>query len=130
MKVKRLARMAGIAIVVSVFVLLSGCLGGVGLSGNSDATPGVSKPKPSVESVNAATSGMNASYYAILDIEVKNDGADGTVMLTGRVTQGGQTGSNEMPVYLARGAKQTIRLVLPLKWQGGDWTAAAEVRVP
>jgi len=101
-----------------------------GCFNSTPTTPEVLKPKPIVEAVNAATSGMLDNYYASMDITIKNDGADGTVNVIASVTQGTQTIKNEIPVYITRNAKQVVRLVFPLKWKGGDWTPDVQVQVP
>ncbi len=90
----------------------------------------VVKPSPTVLAVNATTSGMFDNYYAVLDVTLRNDGADGMVILVGSINQANQTTKGELPLYLARNTTETVRLVLPLKWRGGDWTPSAEVDVP
>lgn len=125
----RVKAAAGLLILALVVILGAGC-SQPGLSAPAETTPEVYKPRPVVESTNASTSGMLDNYYAIMDISVKNDGADGTVVVTGFVTQGGQTIANSLPVYVSHNSKQVVRLVLPLRWNGGDWTPRAEVQVP
>jgi len=123
---RKLLYTAILIMLAAVIFSASGCF----VKSTTPTTPEVLKPKPIVEAVNAATSGMLDSYYAILDITVKNDGADGTVNVIASVTQGTQTIKNEMPVYITRNAKQVVRLVFPLKWKGGDWTPDVQVQVP
>jgi len=90
----------------------------------------ISKPRPTVLLVNATTAGVFENYYAILDITAKNEGADGVVIIVASITQGGETKKNEMPVFLTKDNAQTIRLVFPLKWRGGDWTPTVATEVP
>jgi hypothetical protein len=90
----------------------------------------VNKVKVSVESVNAITSGAQDKYYVILEVTIKNDGADGIVVLMGTVTQGTSTMSNELPIYITHGTKEVVPLVFPLKWKGGDYTQHVEIQVP
>jgi hypothetical protein len=80
--------------------------------------------------VNATTAGVFDNYCAILDISIRNDGADGMVVVVGTITQAGETKKNEIPVYLTQGATQRVKLVFPLKWRGGDWTPNVTVEVP
>lgn len=126
------------AVLTALLIILSGCEGeaikGATTTPGETATtpkPGqVLKPKPVVLEVAACTSGMNENYYAILDITIKNEGADGTAIVRGSVTQGANTLKNELPVYLPRNTKMTVRLVFPLVWKGGDFTPNATVEVP
>jgi len=90
----------------------------------------VVKPKPAVVAINASTTGMFDNYYAILDITLRNDGADGMVIVVGSVTQGAEITKNELPVYIAHNANQTVTLVFPLEWKGGDWTPKVETEIP
>jgi len=88
------------------------------------------KPKPVVQSVDATTSGMGENYYAILNITVKNEGATGTVIVVGRVTQGAQTTENSFPVNIREKGTEIIPLVFKLTWQGANWTPTVTVTVP
>jgi len=114
--------------------LLPGCglfSSGGGASATGSPSPAaVLKPKPSVIDVTASTSGQLDYYYAILEIALKNDGAEGTVLLTVSITQGADVKSREVPVFLSKNAREALRLVFPLKWKGGDWTPAVKVEVP
>jgi hypothetical protein len=80
--------------------------------------------------VNATTAGVFENYFAILDITAKNDGADGVVIIVASITQGSDTKTSEMPVSLKKDEAQTVRLVFPLKWRGGDWTPSVTTEVP
>jgi hypothetical protein len=96
----------------------------VSCSGNSasstSSTLTIVKPNPSVVSVNASTSGVQNAYYAILDIIVKNSGADGTILVTASITQAGTTTQNQMPIYIKSGHRQELKMTFPIVWQGGE----------
>ena len=118
-----------------IFVLiLVYCGGGSSASTNPSPTAvsssAISKPNPTVLLVNATTAGIEDNYYAILNITAKNQGADGIIIIVASITQAGQTQSNEIPVYLTSGSSQTVKLVFPLKWKGGDWTPSVQTEVP
>jgi hypothetical protein len=119
-----------ILILAAVSVVMSGCSGVQSPGGINQPTASLVKPNPSVESINAATSGIGDNYYAILNITIKNEGAAGTVVLAGTVTQGSQNIENSLPVYINQKTTQTVTLVFKLKWQGGEWTPKVEVKVP
>jgi hypothetical protein len=124
------AALIGLAVVL---FFVSGCSTRPSTGGESSAqptTPGITKPKPSVESVDAKTTGTPDEYYAILDVTAKNDGADGMVIISGAITQAGQTITKELPVYMIHNTKEVVRLVFPLKWKGGDWTPKVDAQVP
>ncbi|HUV53431.1 MAG TPA: hypothetical protein VMW64_10230 [Dehalococcoidia bacterium] len=132
----RYTRLAGVVIFVAIAALLASACGGGGASTEAEPTKSVaqssqiSKPKPKVMLVNATTAGVFENYFAILDITAKNEGADGVIIIVGSITQGGETKRNEMPVFLTKDTAQTIRLVFPLTWRGGDWTPSVETEVP
>ena len=124
---------AFVMVLLIALSLLPGC--GLFSSGSTNASgtpaPGtVLKPKPSVVDVAASTSGQLDYYYAVLDIAIKNDGADGTVLLTATVTQGTNVKTYEVPVALGKNTRESIRLIFPLKWKGGDWTPTVKIEVP
>jgi hypothetical protein len=119
------AALIALAVVLS---FASGCLGGKNPA--QPTAPQITKPKPSVESVTAVTTGTPDNYYVILDITAKNDGADGMVIIYGSITQAGQTITNELAVYMTHNTKEVVRLVFPLKWKGGDWTPKVDAQVP
>lgn len=130
-------RIKAFSIVISTMMVLAllfaaGCWGGNGVSSESSTptAPQVTKPKPSVESVNAISTGTQDKYYAILEVTVKNDGADGMIVLSGSITQGNQTIKNELPVYITHNTEEVVRLIFPLTWKGGDWVPKVEVQVP
>ena len=130
-------RVASITVLALTLLLASGCDSIKGAFSKDDTStttaPPVTampKPKPVVKSVEANTSGMENHYYAILQITIDNLGSDGTVIVKATLTQGGVTQSNDMITNLDKGKTQTLSLVFPLKWQGGDWTQAVDVIVP
>ncbi|MEK7280754.1 MAG: hypothetical protein AAB037_00170, partial [Chloroflexota bacterium] len=90
----------------------------------------VVKPLPVVGTVTAATTGMFDNYYAIVEATVKNNGADGMVIVAGIITQGANTVKAELPTYITRNTTQTVKLVFPLKWKGGDWTPDVQAVLP
>ena len=115
--------LAGILLLIAIASVLASACGG-GASASSDSKTSVissqiNKPKPTVVLVNATTAGVFDNYYAILNITVKNDGADGMVVVVGTVTQAAATNKAEIPVSLSSGETQTVKLVFPLKWMGG-----------
>jgi hypothetical protein len=99
-------------------------------SSSASTTATVVKPQPTVESVVASTSGTQSAYYTTLEIKVKNNGADGVILVQGYVTQGGKTSENEMPVFLKKGGEQEVPLTFLLVWEGGNFTCTAEAIVP
>jgi hypothetical protein len=124
----------GAAIVIMLGTLMltfTGCFG----SGNrteitTTITPDALKPKPTVLPVVATTSGTEAAYYAVLDIKVKNEGAEGVVLVKASVTQNGVTNTNEMPVYLKNKETHGLKMTFPLVWKGGEFKSAVEAVVP
>ncbi len=127
---------AMVALAVAVVLLASACSGGA--SQVASPTPPllrttsgeVTKPKPAVLSVNAITAGLFESYFAVLEVTVTNEGSDGVIVVVGSIAQGGVTTKNEMPVYLAHNAIQSVRLAFPLQWKGGDWTPNVTTEIP
>lgn len=118
-----------LVVLAASMVLAVGCSGkGGNSSGSTTAT--VVKPQPQVESVVASTSGTQSAYYATLDIKVKNNGAEGTILVQGYVTQSGKTSQNEMPVFLKEGEEHELKLTFPLVWEGGNFTCTALAIVP
>lgn len=108
----------------------TGCFSSTSAATTPSGTPKTVKPKPVVVSVNADTSRTENSYYAILEITVKNEGAEGTVLINASVRQAGKTTSDKMPVYIQKGKTQSVRMIFPLIWEGGEWTPAVSVKVP
>jgi hypothetical protein len=111
-------------------LLLSGCFGTIGNGGTATDSTAVVKPNPVVESVVATTSGTESAYYAILDIKIKNRGAEGTLLVVASVTQSGKTVQDEMPVYLKQGKTHELKMTFPLTWKGGEWTSSVHTEVP
>jgi hypothetical protein len=131
----KFTKLAGVIILIAIAAVMASACGGGG-SANTNPQPSsvpasdISKPRPTVLLVNATTAGMFENYYAILNITARNEGADGVVIVVASITQAGQTQKNEMPVYLTAGSAQTVKLVFPLKWKGGDWTPTVQTEVP
>lgn len=125
----RLFGFIALAIVVAILFFTASCFGGTSVPSGTP-TPSVTKPRPVIESVTAVTSGEENNYYVILEIKVKNAGSDGTAKVSGTVTQGGKTQTNEMVTSIDHNSSQIVRLVFPLKWEGGDWTQTVKVEVP
>ena len=126
-------KLAGVIILIALAAAVASACGGGGPSTEPKPTMAsseISKPRPTVLLVNATTAGVFENYYAILDITAKNEGADGVVIVVASITQAGETKRNEMPVFLTKDNAQTIRLVFPLKWRGGDWTPTVGNEVP
>lgn len=88
------------------------------------------KPKPSVAAINASTTGMFDNYYAIVDVTIRNEGAEGMVIVIGSITQGSITKQNEFPLHVGQNASENVKFVFPLKWRGGDWTPKVETIIP
>jgi len=121
---------SAILIFSAAFMLtLVSCFGGT-TSNTSSATSTALKPQPKIESVVATTSGTETAYYTTLDIKVRNDGAEGTVLVLGSVTQNGKTSQDKMPVFLKKGESHELKMTCPLVWQGGDFTPNVQTLVP
>jgi len=127
------------SILISLAIIISAALmlAGAGCLSNSSAeqTPTTASdkavlPAPIVEKVIATTSGTEKAYYAILNIRVKNEGAEGVILVQASVSQAGKTSTSEMPVYLKEGESHEIKLTFPLVWKGGEFTTHVETIVP
>jgi len=119
-----------VVMLVLLMSLFSGCF-----SNSTSTTPITSSdealmPQPVVEKVIATTSGTDTAYYATLDIKIKNEGAEGIILVIGRVTQAGQSTQREMPVFLKEGKSHELKLTFPLIWKGGEFTSSVETIVP
>jgi len=127
-------KLAVVIILIAIAAVMASACGGGGASTNPKPTAvtssNISKPSPAVLLVNATTAGVFDNYYAILNITAKNEGADGIIIVIGSITQTGQTQRNEIPVYLTSGSSQTVKLVFPIKWKGGDWAPTVQTEVP
>jgi hypothetical protein len=122
---------AAVIIMLAGLVLVStSCLGSSSATTPATNSSEAVKPKPSVSSVIASTSGIQGAYYATLDITVKNDGAEGTILVVGSVTQSGTTNQAEMPVFLKQGESHELKLTFPLVWKGGDFTSNVQTLIP
>ncbi len=131
------SKLLGLALLMTIAVLVlitGGCF-----SGSSDtvgSTPSVTanvlKPLPKVEEITANTTGSESNYVVFLHVKVKNNGANGTIVLQGKVTQNGMTITHEMSVYdLKKGETREVVLEpFSLVWKGGDWSADVKAIVP
>lgn len=108
----------------------AGCFSNNSPKGTATTAVDVVKPLPEVQSVVATTSGTQSSYFATLDIKVKNSGAEGVILVQAQVTQNGRTNSNEMPVYLKQNETHELKLTFPLIWQGGEFTSKVDTVIP
>jgi hypothetical protein len=131
-KMRRLL-LSGVIILILCVTLSAGLIGcfsnSTGKSTEATALNAV-KPAPEVVKVIATTSGTQTAYYATLDIKVKNNGAEGTILVKATLTQNGKSSSNEMPVFLKQNESHELKLTFPLVWQGGDFTSNVETVVP
>ena len=93
-------------------------------------TPEVARPKPSVLNTSANYSGTQDGYFVTLDINIKNDGSEGTVLVQASVTQAGKTINNEMPVFVKKGATAETKMTFPLVWKGGEATYVIKAVTP
>jgi hypothetical protein len=122
---------AALMVLMALSLLLAGgCLGTTGGGGSGTSASAVIKPDPVVESVIATTSGTENAYYAVLDIKVKNRGAEGTILVVASVTQAGKTVQDEMPVYLMKGVSHELKMTFPLIWKGGEWNSNVRTQIP
>lgn len=116
-------------ILIAFSFAVTGCFGGSS-SNTTSTTSTALKPQPKVESVVATTSGTETAYYTTLDIKVKNDGAEGTIMVEASITQNGKTNQNKMPVFLKKGESHELKMTFPLVWGGGEFTSNVKTVVP
>src|ERR1035437_8060400 len=121
---------AVIFVIVAALMLIAASCFGSNTATNGSATPAVVKPQPHVENVVATTSGTQSAYYTTLDITVKNEGAEGTILVQASITQNGKTSQNEMPVFLKQGETHELKLTFPLVWQGGEFTSNVQTVIP
>ena len=107
----------GAAIVIMLGILtvgMTGCFGTNNGGATATATPEAQKPKPTILPVVATTSGTANNYFAILDIKVKNEGAEGVVLVKATITQAEKSQNDEMPVYLMHNETHELKLTFPL----------------
>jgi hypothetical protein len=119
-----------VLVLIMLMVFTGGCFNSIGGNGTATAITSSVKPVPVVQSVTATTSGTEGAYYAILDIKVKNTGAEGTILVIASVTQNQKTVQNEMPVYLMNGVTHELKMTFPLVWKGGEWTSEVHTILP
>jgi hypothetical protein len=121
---------AAILIIAAALMLVTSSCFGTASGASSGSGSSAVKPKPTVVSNVATTSGTASAYYTTLDIKVKNEGAEGTVLVQASVTQSGATNSREQEVYLSSGETHEIKLTFPLTWKGGEFTSNVQAIVP
>ena len=127
----KLLGLAMLFLALSLALLSAGCFSSNASRGSTTiVTADVVKPQPQVVSVVATTSGTQSSYYATLDIKVKNTGAEGTILVKAGITQNGKSSSNEMPVFLKQNETHELKLTFPLVWQGGEFTSNVTTVIP
>jgi|WetSurMetagenome_2_1015567.scaffolds.fasta_scaffold241332_1 hypothetical protein len=120
-----------LVIAVALMLITPGCFGSTGITGNSaTTTPTMVKPQPRIANVVATTSGTKSAYYATLDIKVKNDGAEGIILVRATVTQSSKSSQNEMPVFLKQGEEHELKMTFPLVWEGGEFTSDVQAVIP
>lgn len=119
-------------LILAFFVVTFGsCSKANSLSSNSSAPSiAVVKPNPEIISIIASTNGVQDAYCVALDITIKNNGAEGTILVVANVAQAEKVEQSEMPVFIKSGQTQEIKMTFPLVWQGGDWTPSAKALVP
>ena len=124
---------AMVLLMITIMLVSTSCFGGASLAGDNSSgssAPTVITPKPVVQSTVAATSGTAGGYYVTMDITVKNEGAEGTILVIANVTQAGKTATNEMPVFIKKGGTQELKMTFPLVWKGGDPTYTVQAVIP
>jgi hypothetical protein len=117
-------------VVLAAFVVLAAGCSGKGGNSSESTTPTIARPQPKVESVVSFKSGTKSAYHATLDIKVKNNGAEGTIVVRGSVTQSGKTSQNETSVFLKEGEERELNLTFPLVWGGVNFSCAVQAIVP
>ena len=128
---KHLSAAAAVTVLLLAIMLLSGgCFGNTSAATPTTSSTAALKPKPVVERVIATTSGNEAAYYATLAIKVKNEGAEGTILVIAGITQAGRSQQNEMDVYLMPGVSHELKMTFPLVWRGGEFTSSVQAIIP
>jgi hypothetical protein len=129
----RHSKLFGVAVLVitaALMLVATSCFGSTGPGGSTSGTPAIVKPQPVVESTSATTSGTADSYFTTLDINVKNSGADGIILVTASVTQNGKTAQQEASSFIKNGENRPFELTFPLVWKGGDFTYTVQASLP
>lgn len=130
----RMLSAAILIMVVPLMLVSAGCFGSANQTESTSAspTPNVIQPKPQVESVTASTTGSGSDYAVILRVKVKNEGAEGTILIQASVAQNGAIEQDETPVYdLREGeSREVVLKPFPLVWQGGAWKTNVQALVP
>jgi hypothetical protein len=121
---------AVLVIILALMLTAASCFSGSSSTSVTSVSTSALKPQPEVESVVATTSGTEKAYYTTLDIKVKNNGAEGTILVIASVTQQGNTNSDQMPVFLKKGESHELKMTFPLVWEGGAFTPNVKTIVP
>jgi hypothetical protein len=132
MKSSRIIGACLLLIALALSIMSTSCFGSStpGSSSTATPTPEVMKPKPSVVNTSANYSGTANGYFVTLDINIKNDGSEGTVLVQASVTQSGKTTTNEMPVFVKKGGNGETKMTFPLVWKGGEATYEIKAITP
>ena len=125
--IKLISVVTGI-LMTALILLATSCSTTAGSTNN--ATPTVVKPEPVVESTTATTSGNQDNYFTTLDVKVKNNGADGMILVQASVTQAGKITQNEDHTFIKNGQTGEFELTFPLVWKGGDFTYSVQTSLP
>lgn len=88
------------------------------------------RSNPQVVGITASTVGFYEDYQVILDANIKNNGAEGVIIVIASVTQSGNTSTKQMPISLGKGESQVVRFIFPIKWKGGEWTPNVTTELP
>ena len=131
MNLKRIICSVALLAVLGIGLLATSCFGSTSGTGSTvPPTPDVLRPKPAVVSTSANYSGTADGYFVTLDINIKNEGSEGTILVQATVTQAGKTSTNEMPVFVRKGATGETKMTFPLVWKGGDATYVVKAVTP
>jgi hypothetical protein len=132
MKLNRIIGALMLTAALALSILSTSCFGSStpGSTSTVTPTPDVLRPKPSVVSTSANYSGTQNGYFVTLDINVKNDGSEGTILVQATVTQSGKTTTNEMPVFVKKGGNGETKMTFPLVWKGGEATYEIKAITP
>lgn len=121
-------------VILILLFLLSSCFSNSNVPASPTSPAPVNesliKPQPQVANVTASTIGFFEDYQVILEVTIKNNGAEGSVIVIAKLTQAGTTATKQLPISLSKGGTQTIHFVFPLKWEGGEWVPEVTCKLP
>ena len=126
----KLLIVAVLVVIAALTITATGCGHSKSSVTSNPSTISVIKPEPTVAKVTASTSGVQNNYYADLDITVKNNGADGTILVKASVTQVDNTSTQEQAVFIKGGQTQELKMTFHILWEVGDWTPSVQAVVP